>query len=52
MNKMTDEDEIEASRAPLLEHLVELRTRLVWAIVGVIAGFIEIRRWIDAGVPV
>jgi sec-independent protein translocase protein TatC len=40
MNKMTDEDEIEASRAPLLEHLVELRTRLVWAIIGVVAAFI------------
>jgi sec-independent protein translocase protein TatC len=37
---MPDEDEIEASRAPLLEHLAELRTRLVWAIVGVIAGFV------------
>jgi sec-independent protein translocase protein TatC len=33
-------DEIEASRAPLLSHLVELRTRLVWAILGVIAGFV------------
>jgi sec-independent protein translocase protein TatC len=27
----TDDDEIEASRAPLLDHLVELRNRLVWA---------------------
>ncbi|HQN50543.1 MAG TPA: hypothetical protein PK913_05720, partial [Phenylobacterium sp.] len=26
---MSDEDEIEASRAPLLEHLVELRQRLI-----------------------
>lgn len=38
------EDEIEASRAPLLEHLKELRDRLVWAlgylIVGVIICFI------------
>jgi len=40
MNKMNDEDEIEASRAPLLEHLVELRTRLVWSIIGVVVGFI------------
>lgn len=37
---MPDDEEIEASRAPLLEHLVELRTRLVWAIVGVIVGFV------------
>lgn len=35
-----DEDEIEASRAPLLDHLSELRTRLVRSIVAVIAGFI------------
>ncbi|MGB3625374.1 MAG: twin-arginine translocase subunit TatC, partial [Henriciella sp.] len=29
-----DEDEMEASRAPLLEHLVELRSRLIWSIVA------------------
>ncbi|MFT3726977.1 MAG: twin-arginine translocase subunit TatC [Terricaulis sp.] len=40
MNKMTDEDEIEASRAPLLEHLVELRNRLMWTIIGVVIGFV------------
>src|SRR5262249_52020066 len=34
-----DEDEIEASRAPLLSHLSELRTRLVWALGGVIVAF-------------
>jgi sec-independent protein translocase protein TatC len=39
MNKMTDEDDIEASRAPLLEHLVELRNRLTWAIGGIVVGF-------------
>ena len=27
-----DEDEIEASRAPLLEHLIELRTRLIYSL--------------------
>jgi hypothetical protein len=27
-----DEDEIEASRAPLIEHLIELRTRLIYSL--------------------
>lgn len=31
MSAANDHDEIEASRAPLLEHLAELRTRLAWA---------------------
>ena len=34
------EDEIEASRAPLLSHLSELRTRLMWAMGAVIVGFV------------
>lgn len=29
-----DEDEIEASKAPLIEHLIELRTRLIWALLA------------------
>lgn len=29
-----DEDEVDASRAPLIEHLIELRTRLIWALLG------------------
>jgi sec-independent protein translocase protein TatC len=29
-----DEDEIEQSAAPLLEHLIELRRRLIWAILA------------------
>ncbi len=29
-----EEDEIEASKAPLIEHLMELRTRLVWSLVA------------------
>ena len=33
-----EDDEVEASRAPLLEHLFELRTRLLWACGAVIAG--------------
>ena len=35
MSALNDEDEIEASRAPLMEHLVELRSRLIvcaWAL--------------------
>jgi sec-independent protein translocase protein TatC len=35
-----DDAEIEASRAPLLDHLVELRQRLIVSIVAVFAGFI------------
>src|SRR5215212_916720 len=34
-----DEDEIEASRAPLIEHLVELRTRLIRALIAFVAMF-------------
>lgn len=33
------EDEIEASRAPLLDHLVELRTRLIVCVVALFVGF-------------
>ena len=36
---MSDEDEIEASRAPLLEHLNELRTRLIICIGALVVGF-------------
>lgn len=31
--------DIEASRAPLMEHLVELRRRLIWAFVALMAAF-------------
>ena len=41
MSKTIDEEaEIESSRAPLLEHLTELRTRLIWCVIGFIAAFI------------
>jgi sec-independent protein translocase protein TatC len=33
-------DEIDASKAPLLDHLIELRTRLLWSIAGVTVAFI------------
>jgi sec-independent protein translocase protein TatC len=35
-----DEDEIEASRAPLMDHLIELRKRLMWAIAAILVAFI------------
>jgi len=35
-----DEDEIEASRAPLLDHLIELRRRLIVCVVALFAAFI------------
>jgi len=35
-----DEAEIEASKAPLLEHLIELRKRLVYSLLALFAGFI------------
>lgn len=36
----SEEDEVEASRAPLIEHLIELRKRLVWAMVAVGIAFV------------
>jgi sec-independent protein translocase protein TatC len=34
------EDELEAGRMPLLEHLIELRSRLMWCFVSVILSFL------------
>ena len=34
-----DEAEIEASRAPLLDHLIELRQRLIVCVAAIIVGF-------------
>jgi len=36
---VTDHDEIDASRAPLLDHLIELRRRLLYCIVAIALGF-------------
>jgi sec-independent protein translocase protein TatC len=36
----TDEAEIEASKAPLLDHLIELRRRLIYSILALVAGFL------------
>ena len=35
-----DPNDIEASSAPLIEHLIELRTRLIWALGGFFAAFL------------
>ena len=37
---MSDENEIEASRAPLMTHLVELRTRLIICVAAIAIAFI------------
>ncbi|TFF19712.1 twin-arginine translocase subunit TatC [Jiella endophytica] len=34
------EDDIEASSAPLIEHLIELRKRLIWSIAGFFVAFL------------
>ncbi len=36
---MNEEDEIEASRAPLIDHLIELRGRLIRAMIAVVIAF-------------
>lgn len=36
----TEQDEIDKSSAPLIEHLIELRTRLMWAIGGFFVAFL------------
>jgi sec-independent protein translocase protein TatC len=33
-------DEIEASKAPLIDHLIELRQRLIYTLIGIAAGFV------------
>jgi sec-independent protein translocase protein TatC len=37
--QLSDDEEIEASRAPLLDHLGELRDRLVRAVIAIVIGF-------------
>lgn len=37
---MSDESDIEATKAPLMEHLIELRRRLMWALLAVFFAFI------------
>ena len=40
MSTRNDVDDIDASKAPLIEHLIELRTRLLWSIAGISVAFI------------
>ena len=40
MSANNEEDEVEKSAAPLLEHLIELRTRLMWAIGAFFIAFL------------
>lgn len=37
---MSEQDDIEASRAPLMEHLVELRARLIHSLLGIVVAFL------------
>jgi sec-independent protein translocase protein TatC len=37
---MTPDDDIEASKAPLMEHLLELRRRLMWSLLAVFLAFL------------
>jgi sec-independent protein translocase protein TatC len=39
MQQREDDDDIEASKAPLLEHLIELRRRLIWTLLAIGAAF-------------
>jgi sec-independent protein translocase protein TatC len=43
----TDDDEIEASRAPLLDHLMELRSRLMVALIALVIGTIVCFLFVD-----
>jgi len=35
-----DIDDIDSSKAPLIEHLIELRQRLLWSVVAILIGFV------------
>ncbi len=37
---MSDDEDIDASKAPLMEHLVELRRRLMWALAAIFVAFL------------
>lgn len=37
---LADEADIEASKAPLLDHLIELRKRLIYSLLALVAGFV------------
>lgn len=35
-----DEADIEASKAPLIEHLIELRHKLIWSLLAIFIAFL------------
>ena len=37
---MSDEKDIEATKAPLIEHLLELRRRLIWSLLAIFVAFL------------
>ena len=37
---MSERDDIDATKAPLIEHLVELRRRLMWSLAAIFAAFV------------
>lgn len=37
---MSEDDEIDATKAPLIEHLIELRRRLMWALAAIFVAFV------------
>ena len=37
---MSEGDEIDASKAPLMDHLIELRRRLLWCVAALLVGFL------------
>lgn len=37
---MSEEDELNASKAPLIDHLIELRRRLMWALAAIFLAFV------------
>ena len=45
MSKKQDEVDIDASSAPLIEHLIELRQRLMWAVGGFFIAFLFCFFW-------
>jgi sec-independent protein translocase protein TatC len=38
--KRPGQDDIDASKAPLMDHLIELRQRLIYTLVGILIGFV------------
>lgn len=43
----TTPDEVESSRAPLLDHLIELRSRLIWSIVALVVAALACYAFVD-----